>query len=80
VPEDPDPPLTNNTAQDSGAAWSPNGKRIAFERNSEIWAVNADGTNQTQLTSNAAIGSNPTWSPDGKKIAFVSQRDGDLDI
>jgi Tol biopolymer transport system component len=80
VPEDPDPQLTDNTAPDSGAAWSPNGKRIAFERNSDIWVMNADGTNQTRLTNNAIIDSNPTWSPNGKKIAFVSERDGDLDI
>jgi Tol biopolymer transport system component len=80
VPEAPDPPLTDNTAQDSGAAWSPSGKSIAFERSSELWVMNADGTNQTRLTNNAIIDSNPAWSPDGKKIAFVSERDGDLDI
>ena len=41
--EDPDPPLTGNTAQDSGAAWSPDGSQIAFvsERNGDldIWAM-----------------------------------------
>ena len=80
VPEDPNPPLTDNTAPDSGAAWSPSGKRIAFERSSDLWVMNADGKQQTRLTNNAIIDSNPTWSPDGKKIAFVSDRDGDLDI
>ena len=80
VPEDPDPPLTDNTAQDSGPAWSPSGSKIAFERSSDLWVMNADGTNQTRLTNNAIIDSNPTWSPNGKEIAFVSERDGDLDI
>jgi Tol biopolymer transport system component len=80
VPEDPDPPLTDNTAQDSGAAWSPSGSKIAFERNSDLWVMKSDGTNQARLTNNAVIDSNPTWSPDGSKIAFVSERDGDLDI
>jgi Tol biopolymer transport system component len=80
VPEDPDPPLTDNTSQDSGAAWSPDGSKIAFERNSDLWVMNSDGTKQTRLTNNAIIDSNPTWSPDGSQIAFVSERDGDLDI
>lgn len=80
VPEDPDARLTDNMAQDSGAAWSPDGSKVAFERGSEIWVMNSDGTKQTRLTSNAIIDSNPTWSPDGSQIAFVSERDGDLDI
>jgi hypothetical protein len=79
-PEDPDPPLTNNTAQDSGAAWSPDGSKIAFERSSDLWVMNSDGSKQTRLTNNAIIDSNPTWSPDGSQLAFVSERDGDLDI
>ena len=80
TPEDPDPPLTNNTAQDGGAAWSPDGSKIAFERDSELWVMNSDGTKQTRLTNNGLIDSNPTWSPDGSQIAFVSNLDGDLDI
>ena len=79
-PEDPDTPLTDNTAQDSGAAWSPDGSKIAFERSSDLWVMNSDGTNQTRLTNNVIIDSNPTWSPDGSQLAFVSERDGDLDI
>ena len=80
VPEDPDPPLTNNAASDSGASWSPDGSKIAFEKSSDLWVMNSDGTKQIQLTSNVGIDSNPTWSPDGSRIAFVSERDGDLDI
>lgn len=79
-PEDTDAPLTDNTANDSGAAWSPDGSKIAFERSSELWVMNSDGTKQTRLTNNAVIDSNPTWSPDGSQLAFVSERDGDLDI
>jgi Tol biopolymer transport system component len=60
VQEDPDAPLTGNTAPDSGAAWSPDGSKIAFERTSEIWVMNSDGTKQTRLTNNAIIDSNPT--------------------
>ncbi|GIV01726.1 MAG: hypothetical protein KatS3mg015_0556 [Fimbriimonadales bacterium] len=57
---------------------------IAFEStrdgNFEIYVMNADGTNQTNLTNNAAIDSGPVWSADGSKIAFVSDRDGNDEV
>jgi hypothetical protein len=38
VQEDPDAPLTDNTSQDSGAAWSPDGSQIGFvsERDGDL--------------------------------------------
>ena len=73
--------LTRNPAPDGGAAWSPDGRRIAFvsERdganNSEIYVMDADGSRQTRLTTAARGDTHPTWSPDGRRIAFVSDRD-----
>ena len=70
--------LTTNQAEDGVAAWSPDGKKIAFEStragNWEIWVMNSDGTAATRLTNNSANDLQPAWSPDGKKIAFVSAR------
>ena len=55
----------------SPAVWSPDGKHIAFVRNSDdgIYIMNADGTGVTRLVD----GSNPLWSPDGKQLIYADQ-------
>ena len=78
--------LTKHPKYDAEPAWSPNGQRIAFvsyrdleqipEREvirSEIYLMNADGTNPINLTEapERAAG-HSSWSPDGKQIAFTS--------
>ena len=71
-------------AGDSGASWSPDGKKIAFhsdrDGNGEIYVMNADGSEQRNLTKNAANDSSPSWSPDGKKTAFESMKDENYEI
>lgn len=58
--------------------------RIAFvtgrNGNSEIYAINANGTSITRLTDNSAENSDPTWSADGKQFAFATKRDGKWNI
>jgi len=79
--------LTNNPAVDLCLSWSPDGKKIAFASkrdddpnseifygDSEIYVMNADGSNQTRLTNDPSFDMAPSWSPDGKKIAFYSLR------
>ena len=76
--------LTNNPANDSGPAWSSDGKMIAFfsdrDGNYEIYVMDADGNKQRNLTNNPAMDMDPAWSPDGKTIAFSSYRDSDWKI
>jgi Tol biopolymer transport system component len=68
---------------DLAPAYSPDGRRIAFERagdltagdEADIWVMNADGTARTQLTSGAADDRDPDWSPDGARLVFSSDRD-----
>ena len=50
--------------------------KIAFHRNGEIYVMNADGSEQTNISNNPAFDGYPHWSPDGKKIAFMTSRDG----
>lgn len=46
--------LTSSPGTDQNAAWSPDGKKLAFwsdrDGNAEIYSANADGTGQVRLT------------------------------
>ena len=68
--------LTTDPASDRRAAWSPDGRWIAFESTrsgeSQIWLMKPDGSEQQQFTHISTEASTPVWSPDGKMIAFVS--------
>ncbi len=64
--------------------WSPDGKKILFHAmsgdNYDIWMIDADGTNLTQITTDSSDDVDACWSPDGKKIAFSSNREGTLGL
>jgi len=64
--------ITNGDAKDTYPTWSPGGLKIAFERNGDLYIINADGSGKaTQLTNDPAEDKFPDWSPDGDKIAFM---------
>jgi len=60
-------------ASGSYPSWSPDGSRVLFIGGSQVYTVNPDGTDLTQLTHYAAsygTYSGPKYSPDGTKIVF----------
>jgi Tol biopolymer transport system component len=82
--------ITFNELDDENPAWSPDGKRIVFQRDFDpvrgqndydIFTMKADGSRQRNITNNPALlDIDPNWSPNGRKIAFSSDRDGDNEI
>jgi TolB protein len=61
-----------------GPCFSSDGRRIVFETtrdgNREIYVMNVDGSNQTNLTRHPKNDFCPACSPDGQRIAFVTGR------
>ena len=60
----------------SDPQWSPDGRRLAFVREEEIWVVESDGSRLTRVVGKPAGGREPRWSPDGHRLAFLSRRRG----
>ena len=65
---------------EQSAEWSPDGSRLAFSSQGDIYISNANGKGLKRLTSGYHIDVSPTWSPDGSSIAFVSDRTGNPQI
>lgn len=69
-------------------AWSPDGKRIAFQVNSgrkgpaHIWIVDVATGKAQELGAHAKayVDEVPSWFPDGKRLAFQSNRTGTMEI
>jgi dipeptidyl aminopeptidase/acylaminoacyl peptidase len=72
--------LTATAESESGVAWSPDGKKIAFstkrgkDEADQIYLLNMDGPGEAfPVTSISTGAKNPKWSPDGRLIAFESR-------
>jgi dipeptidyl aminopeptidase/acylaminoacyl peptidase len=69
---------------------SPDGKKIVYvrrfadpatdKRYSNLWIINADGTDHRPLTTGNRSDASPRWSPDGSRVAYLSDADGKQQI
>jgi hypothetical protein len=48
--------------------------------NPDVWVMDANGANETNLTNRSGSDTDPVWSPDCSEIAFTSTRSGNVDI
>ena len=68
--------LTASEKPISDPQWSPDGRRIAYVRDDEVWAMEADGSRVTRVVGAPGGARHPRWSPDGHRLAVVSRRRG----
>lgn len=64
----------------SSPRWAPDGRRILFRRDGQIWTVGLGEDEPRQVTSGLGQIREPAWSPDGARIAFMSTEGGDQDV
>ncbi|MBI5838953.1 MAG: PD40 domain-containing protein [Chloroflexi bacterium] len=46
----------------------------------QVYLINPDGSNLTQITEEPANNYCGSWSPDGSQIVFTSERDGNTEV
>ena len=69
---------------------SPDGSQIVYartfmdimkdQRRSNLWIINADGSDHRPLTSGNRNDFSPRWSPDGKKLLYASSAEGSVQL
>ena len=75
----------NSLFSDNTVEVSPDGQKLAFTRltsggNNEIFTMNVDGSNQTNVSNALGFDSIVTWSPDNSTLIWSSDRTGDFEV
>lgn len=76
--------LTPGVMIETRLAWSPDGKLIGFSSvsdfNQEVYTLDVESKQLTNLSNHGFYDGPPVWSPDGQTLAFASGRGGDIQI
>lgn len=63
--------LTSDAEAENYPSWSPDGKRLAYQRDfngSAVYIINADGTGETRLSPTPGFDVTPSWTRDGRIV------------
>jgi len=75
--------ITTSPSTDSDPAVSPDGARMLFYRDNDLYVMKARAEGQTnrpaRLTRSRSFEGAPDWSPDGAQITFMSDPSGNYD-
>jgi Tol biopolymer transport system component len=63
--------LTPRGEFERNPVWSPDGRKILFAREFDLYIMQADGGGRVLVAPGSAEGSGYNWSPDGRMIAFT---------
>jgi len=73
--------ISENYEHISGLNISPDGRKVVFDGDGQLYIMNLDGGDLQQLTSDYSVKNrHPVFSPDGKRIAFIKSVNGKSDI
>ncbi|MDX1995131.1 MAG: hypothetical protein SF029_22305 [bacterium] len=66
--------VTNADGEEYGAAWSPDGQKLAYigvqDGNADVYVVDVNGGEPQRLTTTEEDEWGPSWSPDGSQIGY----------
>ncbi|HSV88780.1 MAG TPA: S9 family peptidase [Bacteroidales bacterium] len=65
--------LTNSTVNESNGIWRPDGKKIGFIREGQIWEMNPDGSNPVKISDLSGGVTGFGYSPDMKHLFFTAR-------
>ncbi len=65
--------ITDTEYNESGAAWTPDGKKISYLSRGQLWEINADGSGNRQVTNVKGGIGGYLYAPDMSKIVYLKE-------
>lgn len=65
-------PVWEGATGEGGFAFSPDMKRVAFNKQGDLWVRPLAGGDALRITSTPEMESRATWSPDGEQLAYTT--------
>jgi Tol biopolymer transport system component len=67
-------PVSDTNQQCRWPTWNPDGKRLAYYCQGDVWTTNLETGERANLLTIGPASSTLDWSPDGAEILFVADK------